>query len=145
MRGPILVAINPATMPVTDERDGPEAKALVVRVEAIKKHAHAHLHDQDTMPWPGEDPERRFTLEVGDLTCVYFRSIAGGKLGRCLFIGMKTAKTTADLPPPMACAVIAKMFGFIGEAGVDYRMDVETCACPRDCPPIVRCTQREFS
>jgi hypothetical protein len=128
-------------IPVSDV----EARTLRERVQAILHHARANTYDPNTMEWPGEDPEGRFTLEVGPLVCVYFRTMIGDAFGRCLTIRAKGAKGVRDLPPPKVCSHIAEMFGFVGELGIDYDAGPKSCGCAMKCPPIILCSQGEPS
>jgi len=103
-----------ADIPITDDTDGPEAKALNARVEAICRYAREHVIDARAPDQPPEllrMPDERQVLTVGLLRCVYVHSITPKGRFRQLTIGVPGAP---GVPPPEHCAVIAKMFGFTG-------------------------------
>jgi hypothetical protein len=143
---PRLVAVlNVGSMPITDDRDSAEAKALIKRVEAVIRHARTNVYDPTIHDPPDTDPEGRYSVKLGPLQCTCFLMRHEDDLLRCLTIMMPSAKSVADLPPRFACAVIAKMFGFTGEMDVNYEATPFECQCTARCAPMIACKQVEPS
>ena len=140
----VLVAINPSEMRVSAPDDAPEALALMDRVRAVCTYARGHVIDVRQLGGKYPEPDPRFRVDVGPLRCTFLHVIGpSGERLRQLSIGMAGSRSLKDLPPPVACAVIAKMFGFTGDIFDDYEATPRECECGKlGCETFgITCTQ----
>ncbi len=122
-----LVAIDRSeAMLPTDE---PEALALLARVKAACRYARANVvNTTKSMEMPA--PPDECIVTAGSVRCTFLHVRSpDGAISRQLTIAMSGARELTDLPHPVACAVIAKTFGFEGEMFEGYQAEAIGCGC----------------